>query len=221
MATIIKQHAAPQASGTAFHGVAYDLTDMEAQAQDYLSTVRWEAAKIVELARQEAAAVRQQAEAAGRQAAEQAIERILDDKVAKQMKTLTPALQGAVKQIEDAKQAWLRHWDAAVLDLALALAGRLVRGELSRRPEISLQWIRESLELVSGRGAVTLQLHPGDQQTLERQTKHLAATFAPLASVTIVADESISPGGCRLLTEFGAVDQQLETQLQRIKQELS
>lgn len=221
MATIIKQHAAPQASGTAFHGVAYDLTDMAAQAEDYLGHVRREAAKIVEQARHEAAAVRQAAEAAGRQAAEQAIERILDEKVAQQMKTLTPALQAAVKQIEDAKQAWLRHWESAALELALALARRLVRGELSKRPEISVQWIREALELVGGRGDVTVQLSPADQQTLERQVHQLAATFAPLATVKVVADEAITPGGCRLLTEFGVVDQQLETQLERIKQELS
>ena len=88
-----------RASGTAFRHVAYDLTDMAAEADGYLGGVRREAPKIVEQARREAAAIRQQAEAAGRRAAEEAIERILDEKVAKQMKTLTPALQAAVAQI--------------------------------------------------------------------------------------------------------------------------
>jgi flagellar assembly protein FliH len=68
---------------------------------------------------------------------------------------------------------------------------------------------------------VTVRLNPADQQTLERQVQQLAAVFAPLATVTVVADESISPGGCRLSTEFGSVDQQLETQLERIKAELN
>ncbi|RIK80966.1 MAG: hypothetical protein DCC67_08630 [Planctomycetota bacterium] len=219
MATIIKQRTAHE-SGTALHAVAYDLTDMAVQAEDYLATVRREAAKIVEQARQDAAAVRQAAEAAGRQAAEQAVERILDEKVARQMKTLTPALQAAVKQIEDAQQAWLQQWESAALDLALALAGRLVRGELTRRPEITLQWVRESLELAAGRGEVTVQLNPVDAQTLERQVKQLADAFAPLASVAVVAEETITPGGCRLLTEFGIVDQQLDAQLERIREEL-
>jgi len=221
MATIIKTHAPEQASGTAFRGVAYDLTDMAAQADQYLVTVRAKAAKIVDEARQEAAAIRQNAEAAGRQAAEQAIERILDEKVAKQMQTLTPALQAAVKHVEDAKQDWLRHWESAALDVALAIAARVVRGELERRPEIALGWIRESLQLAAGSGEVTIRLHPADQQTLERQVKQVATVFAPLAAVNVVADEAISPGGCRLVTEFGVVDQQLETQLARIQQELS
>jgi flagellar biosynthesis/type III secretory pathway protein FliH len=36
-----------------------------------------------------------------------------------------------------------------------------------------------------------------------------------------VADDAVSPGGCRLNTEFGTIDKQLETQLERIKEELS
>jgi flagellar assembly protein FliH len=221
MATIIKTHVPEQLSGTAFRAVAYDLTDMAAQADGYLGTVRGQAAQIVEQAKREAAAIRQQAEAAGRRAAEEAIDRILSEKVAQQMKTLTPALQSAVRQVEDSKQAWLRQWESAAVELALAIAKRLVQGELARRPEISLQWIRESLELAAGSGDVTIRLNPADEQTLRRQVEQLAGAFAPLATVKVVADDAISPGGCRLNTEFGTIDKQLETQLDRIKEELS
>lgn len=221
MATIIKTHTPPQPSGTALRGVAYDFADMGAQADDYLRSVQVEAAKIVEASRREAASVRQEAEGAGRRAAEQAIERILDEKVAKQMKTLTPALEAAVRELVDAKQDWLRHWESAAIDLATAIAGRLVRGELARRPEIALEWIRESLELAAGAGDIAIRLHPSDSATLERQAEQLAAVFAPAASVRVVADESITPGGCRIVTEFGSIDGQLETQLERVKQELS
>jgi flagellar assembly protein FliH len=221
MATIIKPHEPQRASGAAFRAVAYDLTDMAAQADNYLGTVRGQAAEIVEQAKREAESIRQQAEAAGKRAAEQAIERILDEKVAQQMKTLTPALQAAVRQVEDAKQAWLKHWEGCAVELAVKIAGRLVRGELERRPEISGAWIRESLQLAAGSGDVTIRLNPADQETLARQAQQLAAVFAPLAKLTIAADEAITLGGCRLITEFGSIDQQLETQLERVKQELA
>jgi flagellar assembly protein FliH len=221
MATIIKTHEAQRQSGSARRAVAYDLTDMAAQADSYLGTVRGQAAQIVEQAKREADAIRQQAEAAGKRAAEQAIERILDEKVAQQMKTLTPALQAAVRQVEDARQAWLRHWEACAVELAVKIAGRLVRGELQRKPEISAAWIRESLQLAAGSGEVTIRLNPADQETLAKQAQQLAAVFAPLARLTVVADESITLGGCKLITEFGSIDQQLETQLERVKQELA
>ena len=221
MATIIKNHEPQRQSGSALRAVAYDLTDMAAQADNYLGTVRGQAAQIVDEARREADAIRQQAEAAGKRAAEQAIERILDEKIGQQMKTLTPALQSAVRQVEDAKQAWLRHWEACALELAVRIAGRLVRGELQRKPEIGAGWIREALQLAAGSGDVTIRLNPADQETLARQVHQLAAVFAPLAKVNVVPDESISLGGSKLVTEFGAIDQQLETQLERVKEELT
>jgi flagellar assembly protein FliH len=221
MATIIKHEQLRQASGTAFRQVAYDLTDMAAEADDYLGVVRREAGKIVDEARRDAAAIRQDAEASGRKAAEQAIERILDEKIAKQMKTLTPALAAAAAQIHDAKQGWLEQWEKRAVALAAAMAERLVRGELARRPEISVEWIRQSLELVTGSGAFAIHLNPGDYEALERQAAQLAATMHPTAAVRLVADATVSTGGCRVATEFGNVDMQVETQLERITQELS
>ncbi len=221
MATIIKHEEWQQASGTAFRQVAYDLTDMAAEADDYLGGVRREAAKIVEQARRDAAAVRQEAEAAGRRAAEQAIERILDEKVAKQMTTLTPALHAAVEQIREAKQVWLRQWESRAVDLAAAIAARLVRGELSRQPQITLTWVREALELATGAGQFAIHLNPGDHQGLERQVSQLAAAVNPTATVRLAADASVSAGGCRVITEFGSIDMQIEAQLERIKQELN
>lgn len=221
MATIIKTHGNQNASGPTLRAAAYDLTDMAAQADQYLTQIRAEALKIVEQARQEAAAVKQQAEAAGKQAAEAAIERILDEKVAQQMRSLTPALQAAAKQVEDAKQEWLRHWERTAIELAAAMAERIVRSELAKRPQITLEWVRESLQLAAGSGDMTIQLSPGDQSTLKKQVQQIATVFAPLANVTVTASEAIAPGGCRVVTEFGVIDQQIETQIARIKEELS
>ncbi len=221
MATIIKTHGGQTASGPTLRGAAYDLTDMAAQADQYLAQIRAEAVKVVEQAQQEAAAIKQHAEAAGKKAAEAAIERILDEKVAQQMRTLTPALQAAAKQIEDAKQEWLRHWERTAISLAAAIAERLVRAELTRRPEITLEWVREALQLAAGSGDMMIQLAPADQSTLKKQVQQIASVFAPLAHVTVTASEGVTPGGCRVVTEFGVIDQQIETQLSRIKEELS
>jgi flagellar assembly protein FliH len=220
MATIIKPADQQHASGVALRGVAYNLTDMAAQAVDYQRSVQRDAAQIVETAQRDAAAIRRDAETAGRRAAEQAIERILDEKVAKQMATLTPALRAAVEQIADSKQDWLRHWEQAAVGLAVAIAERLVRGELARRPEISLTWIRESLELTGGSGEVVIHLSAADHAAIERNVSQLAAAVCPLATARVVADDSVSPGVCRIVTEFGAIDGQLEAQLKRIKEEL-
>lgn len=221
MATIIKRETQQQhQSGNPMRSVAYDLSDFSGQADEYLDTVRAEAIKIIQEAKQESAKIREQSEAAGRKAAEDAIEKILDEKVAKQMRSLTPALASAVGQIEDSRQQWLRHWEASAVQLACSMAQRIIRQEIKHQPEISQQWIEESLRLSAGAGEITLRINPSDHATLGDQISRLAEVFRPAAPTKIVADETITQGGCRVDTEFGSIDQQIETQLARITEEL-
>lgn len=221
MATIIKRELQQYPSGTELRDMAFDLADMSHQADVYIAKVRAEAEKIVQAAREEAAEVRARAEEEGRRAAEAAIERILDEKVGKQMKSLTPALAAAVGQIEDSRQDWLRHWESAATHLACQIAGKIVRRELETRPEISLQWVREALQMCAGNSEIVIRLHPNDYETLGSQVAELAKIFHPAAPAHIVADESISRSGCLVETKLGSIDQQLETQLERFQEELS
>jgi len=220
MATIIKHESMQHQSGDALRGVAYDLSDLAGQADDYLVDVRAEARKIIHEAQQESDRIRSQAEEAGRKAAEAAIEKILDEKVAKQMTTLTPALATAVEQITDSRQQWLGHWETSAIQLACSMATRIIRQELKSQPEIAQQWIEEALRLSAGAAEITVHLHPTDHETLGRQISRLAEVFHPAAPTQVIADETISLGGCRVETQFGTIDQQIETQLARIAQEL-
>ena len=220
MATIIKKSSEFYPSGTRLSAMALDMVDVEGQADQYITEVHAKAKEIVQHAQQEADAIRKQSEDAGRKAAEAAIDRILDEKVAKQMETLTPALQSAIRQIEDSRQEWMRTWETRTLQLAASIAERIVRRELRVDPQLPLTWITESLQLCSGAAEILVRLSPNDHATLGNQVENLTAQFAPAAQATIVADPGLSPGGCKIETEFGAVDQQIESQLERIKQEM-
>ncbi|MAT72603.1 MAG: hypothetical protein CMJ58_24155 [Planctomycetaceae bacterium] len=221
MATIIKSHAAQQPSGVTIRGLAYSLSDISGQADAYVADVRNETNKIVATAQAEADAIRKKAEQTGRRAAEQTALKSLDEKVAAQMQSVLPALESAVAQLADAKHDWQRHWEAQAVGLACAMAQRIVRSELSRRPEITLEWVREALQLAAGSAELTVQLAPSDFGTLQGQVDRLVSVFAPAATARIVADDSVSPGGCRIVSEFGVIDQQIETQLARLEEELS
>ena len=197
-------------------GVAFNFDDMAGQAKKHLDQVRVEAAKIVAKAQQEAAAVRQRAQAEGRQAAMNEV----DQMIQKQLATVIPALRQAILDIHQAKQAWLAQWEASGIHLAAEIAKRLIRGELTRQPQIPLTLIREALQLAAAGGEVRLVLNPADHQALAGQVKLLVDEMAGLGDTQIVADTAISPGGCRVETRFGAIDQTFEAQLARVEEEL-
>ncbi len=212
MSTIIRASAH---NGTT-HGVAFNFEDMSAQADRYLDKIRGEAARIVVKAQQEAEVIRKSAETQGRQAAIEAVEEI----VRKQLTSVIPALKQAAQNIQDARHTWLSHWEAGTVHLAAAIAQRLIRRELQKQPDIPLTLIREALELAAGSSQLRILLNPLDFQSLGNQARMLVEELSPHVEAELTADAGITPGGCRVETRFGVIDQQFEAQLQRIEEEL-
>ncbi len=222
MSTIIKSGTTKQLpSGAAIRTSALQLTDFSGRAEQYVQSVQNRAAQIVQEAHRKSEQICKQAEENGRQAAMQAAQQVLDQKVARQMETLLPALRKAIVDIEDAKQEWLRFWERSAVKLATAIAARVIRREVRHDPSISMELIREALQLASGAGEIKLHLHPSDHQSLAGNVEPLAQEFAKLAPSDVIADEEVSVGGCRLTTQFGEIDQQIEAQLARIEEELA
>jgi flagellar assembly protein FliH len=221
MATIIRKDN-PQVAqaGLDARPISFSFADIRGQASDYLENVRQEAAKIVQQAHRDAERLRKHAEAAGRKAAEAAIERVLEEKVAKRVEALLPALERVVAQMDDAKGEILSRWEEAALQVATAIAERIIHRELRHQPDIALDTIRDALRLAAGAADITLRVNPDDYRTLQSHIDQLAAALCRLAPSQIVADANITTGGCRVETRFGVIDHQIETQLRRIEQEL-
>jgi flagellar assembly protein FliH len=221
MATILRKDNVPRPTmGRDPGGVAFSFSDMRGQADDYLKTVRQEAAKIVQQAHQEAEQIRRQAEVAGRKAAEAAAERVLDEKVARRMNSLLPALDELVQQIGDARSELQGHWERSAVRIATAIAERIIRRQIAHQPQITLDLIAETLRLAAGAAEITVHVNPTDHENLGSQINRLGETLCQLAPSAIVPDPAISPGGCRVQTKFGEIDQQIESQLRRIEQDL-
>jgi flagellar assembly protein FliH len=222
MATIIRNRDSSAGSPTKIaRPIAFNFEDMNDRASEYLEMVRAEAAKIVQEAHRQAEQIRRQAEAAGRKAAEEAAHKVLDQKIGLRLNTLLPALEQLIAELNDAKAEWLSRWEQSAVAVASAIAERVIRRELAQRPEISLDWIRESLRMAAGAAEITVHLNPDDYEHLGGQVERLAHSVAQLAPTDIVADPAISAGGSLVTTRYGQIDQQIEAQLARIQEELA
>jgi flagellar assembly protein FliH len=217
MSTIIKATDRNPAVQT----VAFNFDDMAARANQCLEAVRGEAARLLSEAQKQAAALRKRAEAEGRREGLAAIEQMANERLAQELTSLKPALQQAVQEIRDAKQAWLQQWEKSAIHVAAAIAARLIRRELSRDPQITIRLVREALELAAGNAQLKIRLNPGDHANLHGQVQSVVRELAPLAEAELIADPHMAAGGCRVETRFGVIDQQFESQLARIEEELA
>lgn len=219
MAGIIKA-GQRTAGGTTTQPVAFQLTDVSDQANAYVAAARAQAKEILAAAQREAEAVRKKAEQQGLQAAIDKAEQSKRRELAKQVETLLPALKQSVAEFEQARTDWLRHWEKSAIGLASAIASRIIRREVAADPQITLELVRESLELAAGQAMLRIHLHPEDAQSLGPQVKQLGETWNRAAQVEVSPDGSVPKGSCRITTEFGDIDQRFGQQLARIAEEL-
>jgi flagellar assembly protein FliH len=217
MASVIKASGAARSTEAG----AFNFEDLGAKGQSYLAQMRGQAGQMLAQAQRDAAGIRERAQQEGKQAALKAAEALVDEKVGKHIVTLLPALKQAVEGIAQARQVWLAHSEKATVQVAAAIAARVIRRELSRAPEITLDLVREALEMAAGSTEIQIRLHPDDAAALAGQVRTLVAAMTRVGTAQVVADPAISRGGCRIDTRFGSIDQQFEAQLARIEQELT
>lgn len=106
----------------------------------------------------------------------------------------------------------------ALLTLALDIARQVVRTTVATQPEALLTAVREVLHMNPTASApLRLWLHPLD---LELVRLHLAEELKT-GSWRVLADESITRGGCRAETSLGEIDATLETRWRRVAASLA
>jgi flagellar assembly protein FliH len=100
---------------------------------------------------------------------------------------------------------------------ALAVAGRIVKREVTLDDEVALRQIHEALRRVAGVENVRLRVNPRDEALVRRERQSLVASSESVRELVIEPDEKVDPGGCILETSSGTVDARLFTQLEQIE----
>jgi flagellar assembly protein FliH len=142
--------------------------------------------------------------------------RLAIDEHAEQLELALGALHEAVAQVTTSKEQL--HGDAVtdMVELAIAIARRVTKRQAMFDPQVLVANLREALGL-SGRGRqLRVAIHPTQHQVLMQAMPQLAIEWPALSQAQIVEDASLAPGGCRVFTEHGQIDADLENQLDRV-----
>jgi len=219
MAGIIKAGQHPQ--GVDAQHVAFNFDDLTGKAQQYLDGVRAEAQQIIDEAKKAATQLRDQARRQGQKDAVQTAEKNIRADLDRQLKTLIPSLKKAVASVDQARNQWRSQWEKSAIQLSAAIARHVIKQELNQQPDITLNLLREALEMASSGSHLQVLLSQEDYKTLGESAASLVAEFSQVGAADIKPSAEIQPGGCRVLTGGGEIDQQIETRLARIVEELT
>jgi len=212
--------------------VAFNFDDFRKQCDKYLENIRAAAQRVVNDAHADAETIRRkafdQAKADGLSEAmkeaeahiEERATELAERKADEKLQSLFPAMQNASESLEREYERWLNHWEAAAIHLSAAIAEKVIGRQLKTQPEVAHHMITQALKLVSNIDRVTVYLNPQDLDDLGDRAGDFVRAVSRAQDVTCVPDESMTTGGCRIETQHGTIDAQVETLLARIASEL-
>ncbi|MGE3508785.1 MAG: FliH/SctL family protein, partial [Vicinamibacterales bacterium] len=98
-----------------------------------------------------------------------------------------------------------------VVELALAIASRILHREVSLDRELLLVMARIALDRMGDATSATIRLHPDDEAAARG-----GRDAWPGGSVAVVADANVRPGACVVQTDQGHAEVGLESQLKEL-----
>ncbi|MGN6136875.1 MAG: FliH/SctL family protein [Aureliella sp.] len=223
MATILKQSQL-QLSGADQRLVAFNIDDVQQRAQAYLQQVRQQAAEMLAAAQREAESVRNKARSEGQADAQKDLAQQVEDRARQlteeRIRTATAACQQAVDSLSSDTTQWLQEWRDVTIDLAIAMAEKLVRQSMAQGLEPLRVWLEEALMLMRDARDVHILVHPDDFTWAGRYLQQMAKHVPHAGTAEILPDPEVSRGGCIVRCGQGQIDQQLESQLARLGEQL-
>lgn len=186
------------------------LEDLDAGASEEEDVITRE--MIIEEARREAEEKVREAYAEGLRRGTAAGEARFRESVAE----AAEALKTAAEAMRESRDRFLDSLEPQVVDLALAIAERVLARESLTDRELVRSTARRALTELSSRESVVVRVNPVDLEVMRNHKVNLLEEFGEIQSLIVQADESIGPGGCLVETDQMQVDARLDAQLKTI-----
>jgi flagellar assembly protein FliH len=183
------------------------------QAQDLLQTAVREKARVLEEARRDG--YRKGFEEARAAVAVEERQRVEGEVAA-----LAGVLRAAADGVESRRSELVTAAERDLVRLALAVAERIVKGEVASGRNVAAANVRRAVELAARRHELRVLLNPADLALVEGCVPALRREFADIGTLSLEAAESVTRGGCVVVTREGAVDADIATQLDEIERGL-
>jgi flagellar assembly protein FliH len=127
---------------------------------------------------------------------------------AQESTVLVRELMTAVDNIIKVRSDMLRRTERQMVQLALAVAQRIVQRELATDPALLLEMARGVIARLDESARLTVRLNPHDYEVSG------AAAIADLGpNVTVTADSKVEAGGCRIDSDLGTLEAGVEAQI--------
>jgi flagellar assembly protein FliH len=127
------------------------------------------------------------------------------------------ALRSARDELDAAREEMIERVERGAVELALSLTEQIVAGAVEVQPERVLDVVRGALRRLVDRHRITIVVNPDDLALLTDALGELRTELGGIEEATVQGDRRIARGGAVVQTTEGALDVELQSQLERAR----
>jgi flagellar assembly protein FliH len=128
------------------------------------------------------------------------------------------ALGEALRGVEALHRDVATAVERDAIELALALADKILSGALQAEPGLVIEVVQGALRRIVDRRRITVLVNPSDLETVLSAVGELQAQGNGVELCDVQADSRVQPGGAIVRTAEGEVDASVQTQLERARE---
>lgn len=125
------------------------------------------------------------------------------------------ALSAALAEVQEMRAGVAEEVEREAVELALALAGKIVLASLQIRPELVVEVLQGALRRVSGERTLAIVVNPADLETVRAALGELQSQSSTTDHWDLQGDQRVPAGGAIVRTDQSEVDARIQTQLDR------
>jgi flagellar biosynthesis/type III secretory pathway protein FliH len=134
---------------------------------------------------------------------------------------IEPALDAVVaaeSQVRALEDEYLRRAERSAVDLALAIAEKVLGGAVAAEPRLVIDVVAGALLRTAVRHHLVIEVNPDDFELVRDAADGLAARLGGVRRLDVISERRIGRGGCVVRTEEGEIDARLDSQLDRVRE---
>ncbi|MBI9017099.1 MAG: hypothetical protein JEZ07_07560 [Phycisphaerae bacterium] len=130
------------------------------------------------------------------------------------------SFKNAMVQYDQIKQQLLWQAEQSVVALAIGIAEKVIETANIDSNKVAADSVKKAIAMVSRTTDLIVKVNPNDIQHLELMLENQENVLGKYETIKFQMDETVAPGGCIVESEYGQVDSGIDTQMNRIAQEL-
>lgn len=211
---------------------AFSMNDVESVAKGVLLKAKLQAENLLAAAIEEAEQLRELAKQEGskegfdhghqeglRHGVEAGRQQAFDAHAA-ELTSLAEALTAGAAEFDAAREVVESATLAEVVALAVAVARRVTKRQAAIDPAVLEANLADAMKLMVGASDLRVAVNPEQRTFLAEVLPRLKLEWPDLKHVELVDDASLAVGGCKVYSRDGSIDADLDSQLDRVVNEL-